>query len=179
MSLKRNLAKRAAQQLPADVPAKSSAGIMSGLRPRPQFEHIVDYLASGQERVHYPDRAAKQIRNHPYLTQLDFFETVDEQRKVWEEQRREEEINKLAGENGTSDGLEKAKGMSHGNKGSTGKEEDDDGMPPDSGDSSGSGGPGTGKGGIKEKVTSIVAYVGRTLADYLTPGRPLKRQTHT
>ena len=84
MSLKRNLAKRASR-----VPAKSSAGVTSGLRPRPQFEQIVDYLANGQQRVPYRDREARQIRNHPYLTQLNFFETVDEQRKVWEEQRRD------------------------------------------------------------------------------------------
>ena len=139
--------------MPADVPAKSSAGVMSGLRPRPQFEQIVDYLANGQQRVHYPDREAKQIRNHPYLTQLDFFETLDEHRKVWEEQRRDEEIKKLVAENGTSDASEKArgnrqpKGKGKGKKGGTeGREEDDSGIPPDCGDSSGSGGPGHGKG---------------------------------
>ncbi len=43
----------------------------TGLRKRPTFEGIVDYLAEGQEKVKYPDRFAKQIREHPYMTQLD------------------------------------------------------------------------------------------------------------
>jgi hypothetical protein len=43
----------------------------AGLRQRPNFEAILDYVANKQETIKYPDRAAKQLRNHPYLTQLD------------------------------------------------------------------------------------------------------------
>jgi hypothetical protein len=43
----------------------------TGLRKRPTFEGFVDYLANRQETIRYPDRFAKQIREHPYLTQLD------------------------------------------------------------------------------------------------------------
>ena len=43
----------------------------TGLRQRPTFEGIVNYLPYGQETIRYPDRLAKIIRNHPYLTQLD------------------------------------------------------------------------------------------------------------
>ena len=43
----------------------------AGLRKRPNFEAILDYVANRQETVKYPDRTAKQLRNHPYLTQLD------------------------------------------------------------------------------------------------------------
>ena len=42
-----------------------------GLRKRPNFEAILDYVANRQETVKYLDRTAKQLRNHPYLTQLD------------------------------------------------------------------------------------------------------------
>ena len=44
----------------------------SGLRKRPQMEQIVHYLAMHQEKVKFPDRTALFIRNHPYMTQLDF-----------------------------------------------------------------------------------------------------------
>ncbi len=43
-----------------------------GLRREPQMEEIVGYLANHQERTRFPDREAKQIRNHPFMTQLDF-----------------------------------------------------------------------------------------------------------
>jgi len=68
----------------------------SGLRPRPQVEQIVDYLAVGQERVNFPDREAKLVRNHPFMTQLDFFDTNEEQKRAWEEQKRQEEAKQAA-----------------------------------------------------------------------------------
>jgi hypothetical protein len=43
----------------------------SGLRQRPTFEGIVDYIANGQETIKYPGRLAKFMGNHPYLNQLD------------------------------------------------------------------------------------------------------------
>ena len=43
-----------------------------GLRRAPQMEEIVNYLANRQEKANFPDREAKQIRNHPFMTQLDF-----------------------------------------------------------------------------------------------------------
>ena len=42
-----------------------------GLRKRPTYEGLINYLANEQEMIQYPDRTAKQMRNHPYLTQLD------------------------------------------------------------------------------------------------------------
>jgi hypothetical protein len=62
-----------------------------GLRKRPQFEQIVNYLEVGQETIAYPDRMAKQFRNHPYLTQLDGIEN-----RIWEEQEKQKRIRKLA-----------------------------------------------------------------------------------
>ena len=42
-----------------------------GLHKRPTYESLINYLQDGQETIYYPDRRAKQMRNHPYLTQLD------------------------------------------------------------------------------------------------------------
>ena len=60
----------------------------TGLRKRPQFEQTVNYLSFGQETVVYPDRQAKLIRNHPFMTQLDFFDTQEDQQRAWEEQTK-------------------------------------------------------------------------------------------
>ena len=43
-----------------------------GLRRKPPMEELVSYLSNHQETTRFPDREAKQIRNHPYMTQLDF-----------------------------------------------------------------------------------------------------------
>ena len=42
-----------------------------GLRARPTFDTIVNYLQTKQEKIKYPDRTAKRLRESPYLTQLD------------------------------------------------------------------------------------------------------------
>ena len=42
-----------------------------GLHKRPTYESLINYLHDGQETIKYPNRTAKQMRNHPYLTQLD------------------------------------------------------------------------------------------------------------
>ena len=71
----------------------------TGLRKRPTLEAIVDYLANGQETIKYPDRFAKFIRNHPYLTQLDgegMMEMQVQQENVWREQVREQRVRELA-----------------------------------------------------------------------------------
>ena len=53
----------------------------TGLHKRPQMEEIVSYLENGQEHVRYPDREAKFIRNHPFMTQLDFFDMLEDQER--------------------------------------------------------------------------------------------------
>ena len=70
----------------------------TGLHQRPTFEGIIDYLANGQEKVKYPNRQAKQIRNHPYLTQLDgigMFEMQEQQENAWKEQQKEKLVKDL------------------------------------------------------------------------------------
>ena len=80
-----------------------------GLRREPQMEEIVNYLANHQERMRFPDRQAKQIRNHPFMTQLDFFDTNEEQKRAWEVQKRKEEAKEIATQAGTSEAMEATK----------------------------------------------------------------------
>jgi hypothetical protein len=70
----------------------------AGLRRRPTFEGIVEYLTYGQETIRYPDRFAKIIRNHPYLTQLDgegMMEMQEQQENAWKQQEKENRIKTL------------------------------------------------------------------------------------
>jgi hypothetical protein len=70
----------------------------AGLRRRPTFEGIVEYLTYGQETIRYPDRFAKIIRNHPYLTQLDgegMMEMQEQQENAWKQQEKENRIKML------------------------------------------------------------------------------------
>ena len=71
----------------------------TGLHKRPTLEGIVDYLANGQESVKYPNRLAKQLRNHPYLTQFDaegIFEVEELDRKMREQEIKEKTIRDMA-----------------------------------------------------------------------------------
>ena len=69
------------------LPPKGSTN-SAGLRKRPEFEQIVNYINYGQETVMYPDRQATLIRNHPFMTQLDFFDMQEDQERAWAEQAR-------------------------------------------------------------------------------------------
>ena len=108
MSLKRDVESMIKQKLPAKKERLNREVATSGLRPRPDFEQIVNYLNNGQEHVKYPDREAKFIRNHPYVTQLDFFEMQDQQKKAWEEQVKDKEAGEIADETKKSKALVKA-----------------------------------------------------------------------
>ncbi len=69
MSLRHSIPEMIAEKLPR----KSTARIdTTGLRKRVQFEQILNYLTYGQENIVYPDREAKLVRIHPFMTQLDF-----------------------------------------------------------------------------------------------------------
>ena len=60
------------------------------------MEELVDYLANGQPTMTYPDREAKFVRNHPFMTQLDFFDMQDDQKRAWEQQARDQEAEQVA-----------------------------------------------------------------------------------
>ena len=108
MSLKRNVPEMIAQKLPQK--GKQTGIDTTGLRKRPQFEQIVDYLAYGQENIVYPDREAKLIREHPFMTQLDFFGMQEDQKMKWEEQTRQHEAEMIAEKTGVSAASVKATG---------------------------------------------------------------------
>ena len=42
----------------------------NGLKKRETYDEIIDYLEHGQEKIKYPNRKAKQLRESPYLTNL-------------------------------------------------------------------------------------------------------------
>ncbi len=87
MSLRRNIPEMIAEKLPQK--GKRTRIDDTGLRKRPQMEEIVSYLESGQETVGFPDRLAKLIRNHPFMTQLDFFDMQERIKKESGKRRRD------------------------------------------------------------------------------------------
>ena len=43
----------------------------TGLHKRPTYDEYVDFIETDPERIKYPDRRAAELRESPYLTQLD------------------------------------------------------------------------------------------------------------
>ena len=72
----------------------------SGLRARPNYAQLIDYLQNGQETISYPDRFAKQMRNSPYMTQLDGVEIMTQQGEIQKAQDREAAVRALASRSG-------------------------------------------------------------------------------
>jgi hypothetical protein len=102
MSLKRNVDEIIAVKLPVKASKRNQAIVESGLRARPQMEQIVNYLEYGQEKVNFPDRQATFIRNHPFMTQMDFYDMQEEQEYQWEEQNRKMRAQMISQETGRS-----------------------------------------------------------------------------
>ena len=96
MSLKHEVNEMIAGELPAKGNRLKNDIATTGLCKRPQMEQIVDYLNFGQEKAQFPDREAKLIRNHPFMTQLDFFDMQEDQEKQWEEQKKQHQAMELA-----------------------------------------------------------------------------------
>jgi hypothetical protein len=96
------------ERLPPTKEARNRGVVHSGLRKRPEFEQIVNYLNYGQETVRYPDREAKFIRNHPYMTQLDFFDMQEDQQRAWEQTMRDRVAEELAKDSKTSKAMIRA-----------------------------------------------------------------------
>ena len=43
----------------------------NGLKRRQTYEEVIDYIENDNDKIRYPDRAAKQLRNTFELSQLD------------------------------------------------------------------------------------------------------------
>ena len=72
----------------------------NGLRRRKTYDEVVNYLMNDQEIIRYPDRLATQLRNSPYLTQLDGEGMREMERQQAEEMKQREkefQIRRLAG----------------------------------------------------------------------------------
>ena len=102
MSLKHEVNEMIAQKLPAKGNRLKNGINATGLHKRPHMEHIFDYLNFGQETVRFPDREANLFRNHPFMTQLDFFDMQEDQENKWEEEKRHHEAERVADETGRS-----------------------------------------------------------------------------
>ena len=102
MSLKREVNEMIAEKLPAKGNRLKNGISATGLHKRPQMEQIVNYLNFGQETVRFPDREAKLIRNHPFMTQLDFFDMQEDQERKWAAEERQHEATRVAEQTGLS-----------------------------------------------------------------------------
>ena len=111
MSLRHSIPEMIAEKLPRKGAARIDT---TGLRKRVQFEQILNYLTYGQENVVFPDREAKLVRNHPFMTQLDFFDMQEDQKNQWEEQKRQQEIEVIAEKFGMSAASVRAMGTQTG-----------------------------------------------------------------
>ncbi len=74
------------------------------MRQRPNFAEVLDYVVNRQETVKCPDRTAGQLRNHPYLAQLDDvgmpLETEEQQEDAAKEQCKEQSIREIVQQTG-------------------------------------------------------------------------------
>ena len=74
-----------------------------GLRKRESYNEIVDYLENKQEKVNYPNRFAKQIRNSPQLSNLldgegmGAVEMEEQQMKAMEHEQAEQAVRQAGG----------------------------------------------------------------------------------
>ena len=72
---------------------------MLGLRKRPSYDEVIDYLETEQPKIKYPDRRATFLRNSPYLSQFDgdSWMNLDEQdNRMRMQQMRELEMRRVA-----------------------------------------------------------------------------------
>ena len=74
-----------------------------GLRKRESYNEIVDYLENKQEKINYPNRFAKQIRNSPELSNLldgegmGAVEMEEQQMKAMEHEQAEQAVRQAGG----------------------------------------------------------------------------------
>ena len=72
-----------------------------GLKKRPTYNELINYLGEHQEKIKYPNRDATFIRNSPYLSQFDGDSVLDLQEQenaITKGKLMEETVKKLATE---------------------------------------------------------------------------------
>ena len=68
-----------------------------GLRRRPTYDEVIDYLENDQPKVKYPDRRATFLRNSPYMTQFDgdsWIDLEEQENNINKERLRQLEVKK-------------------------------------------------------------------------------------
>ncbi len=88
---------------------------MLGLRKRPTYNEVIDYLEREQPKIKYPNRKATFLRNSPYLSQFDgdsWLDLEEQENNIQEEQLRELQIKKLASNSTQTHTLVKASAQS-------------------------------------------------------------------
>ena len=74
-----------------------------GLRKRESYDEIVDYLENKQERIKYPNRLAKQLRNSPQLSNLldnggeGLVEMEEQQQRAMQHEQAEQAVRQAGG----------------------------------------------------------------------------------
>ena len=74
---------------------------MLGLRKRPTYNEVINYLENEQPKIKYPDRRATFLRNSPYLTQFDGDSWIDldeQENNIAKEKLKEEEVKRISSE---------------------------------------------------------------------------------
>ena len=87
----------------------------SGLRRKQTYEEIIDYIENDPDKIQYPNRAAKFLRNTFQLSQLDGMgQALLEQQEINEmaERVKDYQLKELADQNETSKIIEDAKNTS-------------------------------------------------------------------
>ena len=70
-----------------------------GLRKKPTYEEMIDYLQNDQEVIRYPNRYAKFLRDSPWLSQMDgqgMRDMEEQQVSEMREHRKEQAIREMA-----------------------------------------------------------------------------------
>jgi hypothetical protein len=83
----------------ATVGISQHAVNFNGLRKRPTYEELIDYIERDPDKIQYPDRRATFLRNSHYMTVLDgegFREMEAQQMNLMKDQLRESRLREAA-----------------------------------------------------------------------------------
>ena len=76
----------------------------NGLRKKETYDELIDYVMNKQEKIKYPDRTAKFLRESPQLSNLldgdgeGILEMEEQQKRQRQEVEKEHTIREMAGE---------------------------------------------------------------------------------
>ena len=70
---------------------------MIGLRRKPTYNELIDYIEIEKPKIRFPDRTATLLRNSHYLSQFDgnLFDVEEQQKNITKAQLKENEIRNI------------------------------------------------------------------------------------